>query len=585
MSRWLSSVLAVAVLPGVGAASDGGRCDALMARFASVLAEIECFESTDLTTNGANTTPAEQLHRRRFRPLRSRPVTDRGVIAPAAPDQTPLTKAVPGIQLEARIADDPTRRGALPAAPAGRLERQPRGRRRLRHAQRVQRRLRLERLRRPEGLRLRLAEQGHPEPPSLADRAADPLGCRLNPAVAVCACTSTTTTPDSPSRVARYMVEAARARARRREGALRPAARATPTRSARRTAATRCAAPIETAPRALRRRRRLGRHLRRSRTRRTSSTDLPPGDPELPGLRRVRLRPGQHGGEEHPWPPVIRRTSSSRRRHGTDRSGSTTGTFWEVTQCQWQKRLDPDLRHLRHAAPAPTTTSRGPRLGRRREDRRVRDHRARSSGRSSPWPGRWTRCCRSITTPAPTRARWTRRATRRDDDSTRHGAVPPLRGAERQPHRDLPGRPSRSSSSSSRTRSGRSTCSCSTWSGRAAAARPVHPAGRLNRRGIRRSPGPARSCSCPSSPAASARLVGLAVEASPPRPRRASRLRVARRLLAAPDPIVASVAAHAARLEVVGEVDRRGPRPGWPPPGAGSSPGRAPPRGGRCSAA
>src|SRR5205823_11207762 len=70
------------------------------------LADVNCFESTDLTTNNALTTPANNslpgLASGAFTP-----VTDRGVISPDPPNRTPITKAVPGLQIDARIASDP----------------------------------------------------------------------------------------------------------------------------------------------------------------------------------------------------------------------------------------------------------------------------------------------------------------------------------------------------------------------------------------------------------------------------------------------------------------------------------------------
>ena len=36
------------------------------------------------------------------------PITDRGVIAPSAAKRPPITKVVPGVQIDARIASDPT---------------------------------------------------------------------------------------------------------------------------------------------------------------------------------------------------------------------------------------------------------------------------------------------------------------------------------------------------------------------------------------------------------------------------------------------------------------------------------------------
>lgn len=71
------------------------------------LADVNCFASADLTTNNPQTTPANNslaaLPTGAFTP-----VTDRGVIAPSPDKRPPIVKAVPGVQLNARIASDPT---------------------------------------------------------------------------------------------------------------------------------------------------------------------------------------------------------------------------------------------------------------------------------------------------------------------------------------------------------------------------------------------------------------------------------------------------------------------------------------------
>jgi hypothetical protein len=73
----------------------------------SRLADVNCFASTDLTTNNPSTTPQNNslpgLPAFAFTPQ-----TDRAVIAPAPGKGAPVTKAVPGLQLDARIASDPT---------------------------------------------------------------------------------------------------------------------------------------------------------------------------------------------------------------------------------------------------------------------------------------------------------------------------------------------------------------------------------------------------------------------------------------------------------------------------------------------
>ena len=69
--------------------------------------DVSCFDSSDLTTNNALTTPPNNsiagLPAGAFTPI-----TDRGVISPNPPNRTPITKVVPGIQVNGRFADDPT---------------------------------------------------------------------------------------------------------------------------------------------------------------------------------------------------------------------------------------------------------------------------------------------------------------------------------------------------------------------------------------------------------------------------------------------------------------------------------------------
>jgi hypothetical protein len=71
------------------------------------LTDVSCFASADLTTANTQTTPADNsipgLALGAFTPS-----ADRAVIAPSPGKRTPIVKAVPGIQLNARIAGDPT---------------------------------------------------------------------------------------------------------------------------------------------------------------------------------------------------------------------------------------------------------------------------------------------------------------------------------------------------------------------------------------------------------------------------------------------------------------------------------------------
>jgi len=91
-----------ASVPATGA----GRCDKILNQLGSQLADVTCFESIDLTTNNPATTPVDNsllgLPAFAFTPQ-----TDRAVISPSPPNRTPITMTVPGVQIQARIADDP----------------------------------------------------------------------------------------------------------------------------------------------------------------------------------------------------------------------------------------------------------------------------------------------------------------------------------------------------------------------------------------------------------------------------------------------------------------------------------------------
>ena len=108
-----AATLSLLVSMSVGAAPPGPphgaapTCEDVLKKIGKDLADVKCFVSADLTTNGAQTTPANNslpgLPAFAFTP-----VTDRGVIAPSAAKRPPITKVVPGLQIEARIASDPT---------------------------------------------------------------------------------------------------------------------------------------------------------------------------------------------------------------------------------------------------------------------------------------------------------------------------------------------------------------------------------------------------------------------------------------------------------------------------------------------
>src|SRR5260370_40556754 len=93
------------LIPSVAAAD----CAAVKAALGGSAADVVCFQSTDLTTNNASgpptgpTTPADN----------SLPGVPVGAFTPlsdrTSPSDvpTPITKAVPGLQVQGRFADDP----------------------------------------------------------------------------------------------------------------------------------------------------------------------------------------------------------------------------------------------------------------------------------------------------------------------------------------------------------------------------------------------------------------------------------------------------------------------------------------------
>jgi hypothetical protein len=87
-------------------------CADVLKVLGSSLADVNCFASSDLTTTNttndihtSTTPPNNSLPG--LPPFAFTPVTDRNVIAPSAGKRTPITKVVPGLQLDARIASDP----------------------------------------------------------------------------------------------------------------------------------------------------------------------------------------------------------------------------------------------------------------------------------------------------------------------------------------------------------------------------------------------------------------------------------------------------------------------------------------------
>ena len=95
------------LIPMSASAAPATPCEQALKKIGKDLADIHCFVSTDLTTNNVLTTP-QNNSLPGLPAFAFTPITDRGVIAPSAAKRPPITKAVPGVQIEARIASDPT---------------------------------------------------------------------------------------------------------------------------------------------------------------------------------------------------------------------------------------------------------------------------------------------------------------------------------------------------------------------------------------------------------------------------------------------------------------------------------------------
>jgi len=96
-------------LPGAAWAG----CPEILSFLAAKAVDVVCFESPDLTTAnvlppplGPTTPPNNSLAG--LPPFAFTPQTDSAVISPNPPDRTPITGPVPGLQVQGRLADDST---------------------------------------------------------------------------------------------------------------------------------------------------------------------------------------------------------------------------------------------------------------------------------------------------------------------------------------------------------------------------------------------------------------------------------------------------------------------------------------------
>jgi hypothetical protein len=103
---WIVALAFAGWASGVSLAS-AAPCDRLVGQLARQITGATCTDSADLTTNNPLTTPADNSLPG-LPPFAFTPRTDRDVISPSAGHLTPIVKVVPGVQLNGRIAGDPT---------------------------------------------------------------------------------------------------------------------------------------------------------------------------------------------------------------------------------------------------------------------------------------------------------------------------------------------------------------------------------------------------------------------------------------------------------------------------------------------
>ena len=326
-------VLAYAVWAGGASVASAAPCDRLVGQLARQITGASCVVSDDLTTNNPLTTPANNSLPG-LPPFAFTPQTDRDVISPSAGHRTPIIKAVPGVQLMGRIAGDPTGEGRillrLPNAWNGKLV-----------------------VAGASGTRSEfngdfawsdyVVQQGYAYVSQnkgvynlRLSTAADPLACRLNPSSGVFV-HFYDNDPDQPfTRWTDFMVRAA--------AVGQDAVRANYGRAPRRTYAVgtsnggyQVRRALETAPELF-----------------DGGVDwegtfvdpvapnllstLPPAILNFPDYVASGLAPGSTAAKNivlAGYPPDILSGG------GVSLWGSYSAQFWEVTLCQWQKRLDP----------------------------------------------------------------------------------------------------------------------------------------------------------------------------------------------------------------------------------------------------
>lgn len=332
---------AVCLLPFASRAEPPGPgpCERVLERLSETLADATCFASPDLTTQNTTAAPTGPTTPKNnslpgLPPFAFVPETDRAVISPNPPYRTPIAHAVPGVQIEARFAADPTGQGRfllrLPDDWNGRLV-----------------------VAGASGTRSEFngdfawsdyvlqkgyayASQNKGVLNFRLSNSSDPLACRLNPASGVYVHFYDNDDGQPFTRWRDFMVEAARA-ARRGVQARFGASPAFTYAVGTSNGGYQVRRAVESAPQ-------LfdggvdweGTYV--DAETQNILTDLPPAILNYPDYVASGYSANSTAAKNiraAGYPPDIFSTT------GASLWGTYSAAFWEVTQCQWQKRLDP----------------------------------------------------------------------------------------------------------------------------------------------------------------------------------------------------------------------------------------------------
>jgi hypothetical protein len=111
--RWVgAAAVAALTISHASVSAAPSRCEQVVSRFDDKLIDATCADSADLTTANLATTPANNAIAT-LPPLAFTPQADRDTIAPDPPHRTPIAGPVPGVQINARIAEDPQRQARV----------------------------------------------------------------------------------------------------------------------------------------------------------------------------------------------------------------------------------------------------------------------------------------------------------------------------------------------------------------------------------------------------------------------------------------------------------------------------------------